>query len=68
MPPVRVHVAHVYFLVFYIIMKLREYQLVKNFELKSNKKTSFTIIVAIIFILNNAEPNTKYNLQLNKEI
>jgi hypothetical protein len=49
-------------------MKLREYQLVKNFELKSNKKTSFTIIVAIIFILNNAEPNTKYNLQLNKEI
>jgi hypothetical protein len=67
-PPVRVHVAHVYFLVFYIIMKLSEYQLVRNFELKSNKKTSFMIILAIIFTLFNAEPNTKYNLQLNKEI
>jgi len=68
MPPVRVHVAHAYFLVFYIIMKLSEYQIVRNLELKSNKKTSFMIIVAIISILFYAEPNTKYNLQLDKEI
>jgi hypothetical protein len=66
--PVRVHVAHIYFLVFYIIMKLSEYQIVRNLELKSNKKTSFVIIVAIFFTLFYAEPNTKYNLQLDKEI
>jgi len=68
LPPVRTHVAHIYFLIFYIILKLNDYEIFQNLELKSNKKTSFVIIISVIFSLFFSEPNKKYNSQLKDEI